>query len=297
MNPHQTPTLDSLDAGLVVAKLSALQPAYVPELQPNSSGPVWALAQILGKYVQAVVERLNQAPDKNKLAFLDLFGVNLLPAQAARAPLVFKPITGTGNSRVPARTRAGAKLPGVTNPLVFETEQPIALASAPLVEVVSVIPARDSFANHSTALAHGGPFTLFEPEQPILHHLYLAHDTFLALAGESMVDVQFDLATPGSESLAILWEFWNGQVWQSFDPLAQTDDPALSFDATAGLTRSGVVRLINPSGTAAATTVNGIKAFWIRGSLTAPLPPDPSRTSAAGRAHPRLVRDFAASAV
>ena len=123
MNPNQTPILDSRDAGLVVAELSALQPAYVPELQPNSSGPVWALAQILGKYVQAVVERLNQAPDKNKLAFLDLFGVNLLPAQAARAPLVFKAITGTGNSRVPARTRAGAKLPGATNPLVFETEQ------------------------------------------------------------------------------------------------------------------------------------------------------------------------------
>ena len=277
MNPNQTPIVDARNAALVVAELTALQPAYTPELQPAAAGPVWALAQIFGKYVQAVVERLNQAPDKNKLAFLDWMGVNLLPAQAARAPLVFTAIKGTGDGRVPERTRAGAKLPGASNPLVFETEQAIALAAAPLVEVVTVIPARDTYADHSVAVARGDAFTLFGPEQPVVHQLYLAHDKYFALAGASTVDVEFEFATPGNTRLAALWEFWNGQVWQGFDPFAAADDPANSFDGTAGMTRSGIVRLLNPSGTAATTAVNGIQAYWIRATLTDPLPPDVSR--------------------
>src|SRR5271157_9076 len=278
MNPVETPTLDSRTAARVVAELATLQPAYTPELQLQSQGPVAALAQIFGQYVQAVVQRLDQAPDKNKLAFLDLLGVSLLPAQAARAPLVFQPIKGTGGGRVPAGTRAGANLPGSQTPLVFETEQAIALAPAPLVEVVGVIPAHDTYADHSAAVGRGDAFTLFEPERPVLHQFFLGHDGFLALNGASAAYLQFDLATPGNRPLAIDWAFWNGQVWQSFAAFSPAGDPALSFDATSDLTRSGIVRLISPAGTAAKTTINGSNTYWIRGTLTAPLPPDPSQT-------------------
>lgn len=267
MNPNETPVLDAGDATQVVAELKTLQPAFTPELAAGGRGATGALAQIFGKYLQAVIERLNQAPDKNKLAFLDLMGINLLPAQAARAPLVFTPILSTGDSRVPAHTRAGAKLQGSSNPLVFETERDIALAAAPLAEVVSVIPAHDSFASHSAALARGESFVLFQPEHPVLHRFYLGHGIILALTGESVVEVQFDLSTPGSKALDIAWEYWNGKVWQGFD----------TTDGTFGLTRSGKVRLASPSGTAETTTVSGANAYWIRGSLRAPLPPDPSR--------------------
>lgn len=283
MIPNETPTLDARTSALVVAELAALQPAYTPELQVESAGPVAALAQIFGQYVQAVVQRLDQAPDKNKLAFLDLLGVSLLPAQAARAPLVFQPIKGTGNGRVPAGTRAGANLPGAQSPLVFETEQAIALVSAPLVEVVGVIPQRDTYASHSAAIARGASFTLFEPEHPVIHQLFLGHDTFLALIGSSTAYVKLDLATHASKPIPIEWAFWNGQSWHSFDAFAPADDPSHSFDGTAGLTRSGVVRLVSPGGTAAKTTIHGANTYWIRGTLTAPLPPDPSQTLALAR--------------
>jgi hypothetical protein len=276
--PSETPTLDTRNTALVVAELAVLQPAYTPELQVESAGPVAALAQIFGQYVQAVVQRLDKAPDKNKLAFLDLLGVSLLPAQAARAPLVFQPIKGTGNGRVPAGTRAGANLPGAQTPLVFETEQSIALASAPLVEVVGVIPQRDSYASHSASIGRGASFTLFEPEHPVAHQFFLGHDTFLALIGSSKAYVQFDLATSGNQPLSIEWAFWNGQSWHSFDAFAPTDDPSHSFDGTAGLTRSGVIRLISNGGTAAKTTIHGANTYWIRGALTAPLPPNPAQT-------------------
>jgi hypothetical protein len=268
VNPRETPVLDARDAAEAVTELTALQPAFTPEIATSGRGAAGALAQIFGKYVQAVIERLNQAPDKNKLAFLDLMGINLLPAQAARAPLVFTPIPLTGNSRAPARTRAGAKLQGSPNPLVFETEQDIALAAAPLAEVVGVIPAHDSFASHSTALARGESVVLFQPEHPVVHQFYLGHRIILALTGESIVKVQFDLSTSGNRALDIAWEYWNGKRWQGFD----------TSDATAGLTRSGTVRLTSISGTAELVNVNGENSYWIRGSLRGPLPPDPSQT-------------------
>src|SRR5262249_10555038 len=58
-----------------------------------------------------------------------------------------------------------------------------------------------------------------------------------------------------------------------FDPT----DPTASQDGTAGLTRSGVVKLQAECGDAASTSVSNINNYWIRGRLTQPLPPDPSR--------------------
>jgi hypothetical protein len=42
--------------------------------------------QIFARQVRSLAERLNQAPDKNKLAFLDQLGINLLPAQSGACP-------------------------------------------------------------------------------------------------------------------------------------------------------------------------------------------------------------------
>ena len=55
------------------------------------------LGSIFARYAQAVLQRLNQAPDKNKLAFLDTLGLGLVPAQAARTPLVFQLSAGAAS--------------------------------------------------------------------------------------------------------------------------------------------------------------------------------------------------------
>jgi hypothetical protein len=226
--------------------------------------------------LQTLIERLNQAPDKNKLAFLDLLGINLLPPQPARAPLVFQAMDNMVDMRVPARTRAGAKVAGQSDPLVFETEEAIALAGAQLVEVVTLHPGRDAYADHSTAIARGQPFTLFTPLQPVPHTLYLAHDLYCALIGKSSLEVQFDLALPSSQPLPIAWEYWDGQIWRGFKEFQELDKAGESFDGTAGLTRTGTIRLVNECSEAVKTKVQGISTYWVRGRLTAPLPPQPS---------------------
>ena len=272
------PKLDVRDSDAIVEELLARAPAYVPAWSLPASGPARTLVEVVARYAEALIERLNRAPSKNKLAFLDLLGIHLLPAQAARAPIVFQGVPNAGDSRVPARSRIGAAVPGAAEPLVFETEQAIALTAARLAEAVTLWPARDAYADHSASVARGEPFTLFEPLKPVPHEIYLAHDVLLAFGAGATIQIEFELGTPGSEPVSMVWEYWDGQVWRSFRPFGE--DASDSRDATGGLTRSGVVTLQAECGKSEKTAVDGIEAYWIRARLDEPLSPDPARVLA-----------------
>ena len=276
MSAVATPVLDARAAADFYAGLTALQSAFVPELPPASSGQATALLQIVARFSAIVTQRLNQAPDLDKLAFLDMLGISLIPAQPARAPLVFQPLPLTVDGHIPAGTRAGASAPGVSSPTVFSTETDIAMTTAQLTQVVSLWPDQDGYIDHSTDLAGKRPFTLFRSPTPIEHVLYLSQQTVLAFKGQSTVEIRFALTINGSAAVTIRWEFWDGATWRSFRDFDETD-PAASQDGTAGLTRSGIVRLQADCGDSAATSVGNITNSWIRGRLTVPLPPNSSR--------------------
>jgi hypothetical protein len=279
MSGVATPVLDGRTAADFYAGLAALQTAFVPELPPVASGQAAALLQIVSRFSAIVAQRLNQAPDLDKLAFLDMLGISLIPAQPARVPLVFQPLPLTTDGHIPAGTRAGASAPGVSSPIVFTTETDIAMTAAQLTQVVSLWPDQDGYVDHSADFAGNRPFTLFQSPTPIRHVLYLSQQTVLAFRGQSTVEIRFALATNGNVPLAIRWEFWDGTTWRSFRDF-DASDPAASQDGTAGLTRSGVVTLQAECGDSATTAVANITNSWIRGRLTAALPPDPARVFA-----------------
>ncbi len=276
MRRNKTPLLDPRDAEQVFKELLARGPDYVPELTPAEGGPAQALMQIFARYMEVIIHRLNQTPDKNLLAFLDMLGISLIPPQSARAPVVFKPLPNAGNGRIAARTRLGAQVPDRPNPLMFETENAIAMAAARLVEVKTLWPAHDEYADHTAEFAGGRAFTLFKPSQPVPHEFYVAHDTLFAFAGEATVELEFELATLASEPLEIAWEFWDGQLWRPFRPFDSNDQTA-SEDGTEGLSRSGVVRLRAECGETEKRAVSEIEAHWVRGRLDQSLPPDPAQ--------------------
>jgi predicted phage baseplate assembly protein len=279
VSSNQTLVLDSRTAQDFYSELTSTQPAFVPELQVSPEGTLAALLQMVARFSSVVTQRLNQAPHLDKLAFLDMLGISLIPAQPARAPVVFQPLPLTVDGSIPAGTRVGATPPGASNPTVFETENDIAMTAAQLTQVVSLWPDRDGYVDHSADLAGGRQFTLFQNPSPVEHVLYLSQQTLLAFKGKTTVEVRFTLATNGSEALSYRWEFWDGQTWRSFDDFDSTD-PTASQDGTAGLTQSGTITLQADCGDAASTPVSNITNYWIRGRLTAPLPPDPSRTFA-----------------
>jgi hypothetical protein len=285
MTTDSTPRLDKRDAQALLEELRARVPGYVPQWLPESGQPGWAISQVFIRYLQVLIERLNQAPDRNKLAFLDTLGISLLSAQAARAPIVFTAMPQTGDGRVPARTRVGAKVPGRSDPLIFETETDIALAGANLAEVVSLWPGKDSYVDHSAAVIGGQRFTLFESLQPVPHELYLAHEIHFALAGQATVEIQFYLSIAGSELLPLTWEYWDGQLWRGFKAFKSVKDAtgADSLDGTEGLKRSGIIRLVVDCAETAKRKVNGMESYWIRARVS-------NMTPASGRVWPSIDR-------
>jgi hypothetical protein len=271
-----TTTVDPRTAADFEATLRARVPGYLPGWDPAPGGAGAALLAIAARMSAVVADRLNRAPTKNELAFLDMLGVSLLPAQAARAPVAFTLRPGLGDSRAPAGTQIGATAPGVSGPLIFETERDIALAGAKLVEVASVMPGSDEWASHTSDFDAHRPFMPFDGLQPIGHELYLAHDVHFALQGHCEVLVQFELTATGARRIATVWEYWDGDGWRPFAPFVRASraGDSDSIDGTDGLTRSGTVVLRVDGANAKRRVVDWVDSYWIRARCAKPLTRD-----------------------
>jgi predicted phage baseplate assembly protein len=264
------PTLEARSAAALTAALHARARGYLPGWQAARGGPGDALLAISGALLRALAERVNAAPEKNRLAFLDLLGLELLPAQAARTPVVFDVAPAGGGGTVPAGTRLGAERPGGGQPIGFETEARVVLSAARLATVASLWPGRDEWADHSADATGGRPFAPFTSLVPVPHALYLSSARHLALAGRSVIELEVRLGRPGSAPLALAWECWDGKAWRAFG-----DD---GEDGTDGLTRSGMIRLTSDCARSVPRAVDGIEGHWLRGRLDAPLAFDEART-------------------
>ena len=153
------------------AALRAALPAYVPGWPARESSPGAAFLHVVARHLATLDERLDGALERHRLAFLDALGFEVATAQPARANVVFDPAPNAATGRVPAGAPVGAPTPGAGPTLVFETEEPLAIAAAPLAEVVSLVPAVDAFADHSAAASAGEPFQIFAGLQPTEHAL------------------------------------------------------------------------------------------------------------------------------
>ena len=282
MIPTKSPFIDERDASAVFAEFEIRRPGYLPAWDPQEQSAGAALGQVFSRFVEAVLQRLNQAPAKNKLAFLDLLGFRLTPASWARAPIVFKLNDSSPNTSAPKGTQVAAPPPpGSSQQIVFETEEEIGVASAKLSQIVSLWPGRDQFIDHSAAYQADQPMVLFEnlQLQPTPHVVYLAHSSLLAFAGKAHLEVQFDLAQGSSSPLEVVWEYWDSQVWRQFKSFQPSclEAAEAGHDGTGGLMRDGSVRLDTDAGQTAPTTVNGVQSYWIRGRLNQALPPNPAQ--------------------
>ena len=283
MISNPTVVLDTRDYRQIYAQLLARRPGYVNEwLAPDKSAGS-ALGAIAARYVGALLQRLNQAPDKNKLAFFDLLGLSLDPAQAARAPLVFQLSDGTADGNAPAGTAVSAPAPpGSSQQIVFETETAAGIMAGKIVQVFSLWPGRDEYIDHSADLLAGNPIEPFSMDQlqTAPHIIYMAHSMVLALAGNVELGLEFELTHGSAQQLEIAWEYWDGKVWRGFLSLTKScQDPASpNLDSTLGLTGSGNITLLADCTAAQPAAVNGSTAYWLRGRLTEPLPQDPLNT-------------------
>lgn len=253
-------------------------PAYTPEwTDHNDSDPGITLIQLFSWLGEMIIWRLNQVPQKNYYAFLQLVGIDLSQPTPAVAELTFTLSTknlGLAVS-IPAGTQVQSAAAAGGSPVIFETDDDILAVDFSLAQAQVYDGARYQVVTQDL----GSPGVSFAPlsNQPQPNAaLYLGFDgafppgqhrlTIHATAPGNAPAVQVGADLTGSSLPPVVgyWEYWSGtgSGWQPF---------SVASDGTNCLTQSGIV-LLNapPAGAQVASQVGALQRptdpmlFWIR---------------------------------
>lgn len=280
------PLLDSRDAASLRTSLAAQLAVNVPGWKPVDPRPhgqpdetTAALIGVFARFSEIVIQRLNQVPEKNFLAFLDLLGVSRLPPEAARVPLTFTLAVGSQTDAVvPVGTRAASAPQGSQDPVIFETGRELTVTAARLQTLIAADAERDAIADHSAVLANppASGVQIFAGNRTNPHYLYIGHPA-LGVQNLHQVQIELDQHDPpppapteirGSD---LLWERWDGTSWQA---IVEDDVTSPTFiDGTFTFTQP---RTVPPS------AVAGVTSCWMRCHPAQPI--SPSATPVSGMA-------------
>ena len=135
MNIIKPPDIDPRTSAQIAEQTRQLMCKYLGWSDSADGGEACrALTAVFARLCSLVVERINRAPEKKFLAFLDLLGNTLVPATSARVPLSFT--LGSSVDKgvlVPSGTRLYApEPPGADEPIYFETDEDLWLTTLEL---------------------------------------------------------------------------------------------------------------------------------------------------------------------
>jgi len=207
------PKIDKRDFGKLLEEAKKLAPFYAPEWDIDSEDAGSGLLKIFFHMLQEVTSRLNEVPDKNFIAFLDMLGVKLVPAQPAKAPLVFQLANGAPDVLVPELTQTGAAATAERKALIFETEENILATTASLEDIYSVVPTNDGVFQHSQNLNDSRSFELFVNQDQQEHALYLGHENLFNITGQAKIQLTI---SPFPDQLLkprlVSWQYYSKKV-------------------------------------------------------------------------------------
>jgi hypothetical protein len=264
------PKIDTRSFEELLRQARSMAPFYTPEWEAvHEKGPGSALLKIYLHIYEQIIRRLNQAPDKNFVAFLDMMGIKMLPAQPAKALLSFTLAEGTKNHvNIPQGTQLtgeGKKESGESEEVIFQTLEDLLATPATLNEVITVHPVKDKIIKHTEDFVAQKQFTVLDENGINVqeHAFYIGHEDLLNQKGKSDIKVEFDIesGTIGVDQLEFNWEYFNGERWITLaNPYGDS-----SLDGTDTFQRSGTLTLEKRHiGEIKATEVSGRESHWIR---------------------------------
>src|SRR5260221_7204063 len=261
--PLKDPVIDDRKYADILAEIRTRIPRYTPEWKPqwndlNDSDPGMILAQTFAWLSEMLLFRMQRVPELNYVKFLQLIGIELLPALPARAEVTFTVADAAVTPPtviVPPRTQVSATGDD-GRPIVFETERPLTAVACALTAVqtydaavwedVTPLNAQPSppgfqpfgeMPREDGALVLGFAFGANYPTPDVLPPLPIDLAVFAAgPQGEPRVLQCDSSAARAYPSAQITWEGFDGTGWQALDALN---------DETVAFTRSGhiVVRI------------------------------------------------------
>lgn len=276
------PQIDDRRYEDILAEVRTRIARYTPEWTPvwtdvNDSDPGITLAQVFAWLSELLIYRMNKVPELNYIKFLQLLGIELKPAESARAEITF-PVLETHPDPyviVPLRTQISAEATDGGAPIVFETERALTALTARLTAVqvfegfdytdASLLNSESelgfepfgSLAKVDSALLLGFKYDKDFPPQIELNISFVAFEIG-ATAFSSDCGLPETTVFP---SATISWEYWNGTEWRGM---------SLLKDETRALERSGHVYLKTPAKNEMQRAVIGRVAeslYYIRGRI------------------------------
>ncbi len=263
------PKLDDRTFHDIVEEAISMIPRYSPEwTNHNPSDPGITLIELAAWMTDLLIHRLNQVPDKNYVAFLNLLGIKLRPPRAAKALTRFSLVEGATKQRVPRGTQVSTPHATEEHTVTFETARDVMVSTARPDRCFSYFD--DSYSENSRYIdpnpgLQDVPFEVFAGAQRIERYLYLSDPRFANTGDSAMLRIFLGTPERGARDLARLleWEYWEGTRWKELTPAQiEIDRGEVAF--------AGPLRF-EP------TMVNHIEGLWMRGRL-AEVPEDPADT-------------------
>jgi predicted phage baseplate assembly protein len=261
------PKLDDRSFNDIVEEAISMIPRYSPEwTNHNPSDPGITLIELAAWMTDLLIYRLNQVPDKNYVAFLNLLGIKLRAPRAARALIRFTLVDGAVKQRVPRATQVSTPQATEEHTVTFETARDAVVCAARADRCFSYFD--DSYSENSRYLdplpgTGDAAFEVFAGAQRIERYLYLSDARFANTGDASLLRIFLGAPERGGRDLARLleWEYWEGTRWKELEPaLIEVDRGEVAF--------LGPLRF-EP------TAVNHIEGLWMRGRLAeVPISPD-----------------------
>ncbi|KQC04768.1 MAG: hypothetical protein APR53_02865 [Methanoculleus sp. SDB] len=249
----------------IITEILARGPFYTPEWETADKEDAGiAVAQIMARFGDTAISRLNIAPKLHFLSFLEMIQVRLLRAQPSRVPLTFcVSDDAPGPVSVPGKTRASSEVAD-GQPVVFETEEHLIATPAQLDDLVSVNPRTDEIFHHISANEHNTAITLFLGKNSQEHSLYIGDSATLSVANAIVTITIKGTKVSALAHLGVEWSYsgeiiikTDGKEEKIFEPQIvaisniHTSDTTLSFDLAIDC------RI-------AETEIRGIKNRWLR---------------------------------
>jgi hypothetical protein len=205
----------------------------------NASDPGITIVELLSSMTEDIIKRLNQVPEKNYLAFLDLIGIKQRLPHPSFGQVTFSLSEGYESTEdkkstifIPKGSVVTTDPQGDEEVVLFETLKDLHISNVKLVNIYSKTfnhyRQRNEIVDNMKMMQEKGAFLPFSSEgaSDNITQLYLGSKSFHVFQYSANVSIVFRLPTTMrlykiKENFleSIKWEFYNGQSWQTLNIL------------------------------------------------------------------------------
>lgn len=245
-------------------------PAYTSEWSSAGDETGSALIKVYADLMDITIRRLNLAPRRQFLAFLESLNFTLFPAQSARAALTFLLSEGTPEPElIPALSQVSAPGPD-GKPIMFETEENLLASPAKITSLYSVEGLGHKFDriyDHATAIGGKGVVSLFCGTDLQEHALYIGASRLFSGKNNNVLTLTFRGASL-SALHTLSWQYSAGVVKREDGTESVVwADLKLRTSAQCGPDQYSLTLEKKETVEINEQKIYGIKSRWIRGRL------------------------------